>query len=61
VAFNNVLYPQLEPVKQRSLTVRTVVIGLLAALGLGIALTLQVRSWGAVAIEAGGSCGSSRG
>jgi outer membrane protein assembly factor BamB len=61
VAFNSVLYPQVQPVERRSLTVRRVVVGLPAAVGLGIALTLQVRSWGAVGSEAGGSCGTNRG
>jgi outer membrane protein assembly factor BamB len=61
VAFNSVPYSQFEPVRQRSLTARRVLIGLSAAVGLGIALTLQVRSWAAVGNEAGGSCGTNRG
>ncbi|REE95742.1 PQQ-binding-like beta-propeller repeat protein [Thermomonospora umbrina] len=38
-----------------------VVIGVLAALLFGVALTLQARGWTALIVEAGGSCGSRRG
>ncbi|MGI8336290.1 PQQ-binding-like beta-propeller repeat protein [Actinomadura scrupuli] len=61
MAFNSVLPPQARAAGRPTLTVRGVAVGLLVAVGLGIALTLQVRSWTAVAVEAGGSCGSSKG
>jgi outer membrane protein assembly factor BamB len=61
VAFNSVLSPQLKPVRPRRLTPGRIVVGLLAAVGLGMALTLQVRAWGAVGSESGGSCGTNRG
>jgi len=48
--------PQYTP-QGRRLSTRGVIAGLVAAVLLGIALTLQWRGWGAVASESGGRCG----
>ncbi|GAB3279502.1 hypothetical protein GCM10027589_06140 [Actinocorallia lasiicapitis] len=43
------------------INVKWAIIGLIAAVGVGLMLTLQVRNWIALGVESGGSCGSSRG
>jgi outer membrane protein assembly factor BamB len=41
------------------LKLKPLILGALAAIGIGTALTLQVRGWHVLGVESGGSCGSS--
>ncbi|MGI8336881.1 PQQ-binding-like beta-propeller repeat protein [Actinomadura scrupuli] len=46
---------------ERRIRILPLLIGLAGAVLVGLALTVQVRSWGALGTEAGGSCGTNRG
>ncbi len=53
------MYQPVQPMRfdRPRVGVGRIVVGVLAAVGVGLALTLLVRSWGALAAETGGSCG----
>ncbi|HXA58169.1 MAG TPA: PQQ-binding-like beta-propeller repeat protein [Streptosporangiaceae bacterium] len=53
------MYQPVQPMRldRPRVGVGRIVVGVLAAVGVGLALTLLVLSWGALAAETGGSCG----
>lgn len=57
------MYQPVQPMRldRPRVGVGRIVVGVLAAVGVGLALTLQVLNWGALSAEAGGSCGTYRG
>jgi outer membrane protein assembly factor BamB len=57
------MYQPVQPMRfdRPRVGVGRIVVGVLAAVGVGLALTLQVLNWGALAREASGSCGTNRG